>query len=367
MELMSQAGMIVGTAAYMSPEQARGLPVDKRTDIWAFGSVLYEMLTGEQLFAGQTMTDVMVNVLEREPDWSVLPGATPATVRRVLERCLQKDPRNRLRDIGDARLDLETSDAATPVEPGSPTATLRRGQPLALIASLAAVSIVAIVLALRRAVQQPAAAPEMRVEITTPSTMDPVSLAISPNGRQIVFVADSEGRSRLWLRALDSTSARTLVGTEGASYPFWSPDGRSIGFFADTRLNRLDLEDGSVRRLAVALGGGGTWSRDGTILFTLNPGGALMRVSASGGASAPTTKVQFPQQIGHSFPYFLPDGRFLRYVRGSAEARGVYLGQLESPDIRRLFDADSPAIFASTGHLLMKSTFSRFPGRAKNR
>jgi eukaryotic-like serine/threonine-protein kinase len=349
----SQAGMIVGTTAYMSPEQARGLAVDKRTDIWAFGCVLYEMLTGRPAFDGGTLSDVMARVLEREPDWSALPAATPATVRRLLERCFQKDPRNRLRDIGDARLDIDGSEpAATAGRDSSSGARWR--ERIAWIAALAAVSIVAIVLARSASERQLPAAREMRVEITTPSTTDPVALALSPDGRQIAFLADSEGGSLLWVRSLDSGSPRPLVGTDGASYPFWSPDGKSIGFFADSHLKRIDVEEGSVRQLAnLALGGGGTWNREGAILFTFNPGSPLMRVADSGGPFTPATHLDLPRQSGHSFPQYLPDGRhFIFYVRGIAEARGVYVGELDQPEIRRLFDADSPAVFASTGHLL---------------
>jgi serine/threonine protein kinase len=351
---MSHVGMIVGTAAYMSPEQARGLAVDKRTDIWAFGCVVYEMLTGKQAFAGRTMTDVMVTVLEREPDWSALPGATPANVRRLLERCLQKDPRNRLRDIGDARIEMDVSGGATASEPVSAPSAARRNERIAWIVALTAVSTIAIVLARFASERQLPGAPEMRVEITTPSTTDPVALALSPDGRQIAFVAISEGRSLLWVRSLDSGSARPLAGTDSASYPFWSPDSRSIGFFADSHLRRIDVEDGSVRQLAsVALGDGGAWNLEGTILFTYSPGSPLMRVSANGGPSAPATRLDLPRQTGHGSPQFLPDGRhFICHVKGSAEARGVYVGQLDSFEIRRLFDADSSAVFVSPGHLL---------------
>jgi serine/threonine protein kinase/Tol biopolymer transport system component len=349
--LVSQAGMVVGTAAYMSPEQARGQVVDKRTDIWAFGCVLYELLTAKPVFTGDTLTDVMVGVVDREPDWAALPASTPWRVRELLQRCLQKDPRNRQRDIGDARADLNAADGTAPTDRD---ASVPRRERIAWSAAVAVLVLLATAFALRSAKYARPIAREMRVDITTPPTMDPVSLAISPDGRQIAFVADSEGRSRLWVRALDSPSARTLVGTDNASYPFWSPDSRSLGFFAETDLKRLDLEDGSVRRLAIAgLGGGGTWNREGTVLFTENPGSPLVRVSANGGPVAAATALVPSQHIGHGFPQFLPDGRhFLFYVRGTPESRGVYVGQLDRPEIRRLADADSPAIFAAPGHLL---------------
>jgi Tol biopolymer transport system component len=349
----TRIGTVVGTAAYMSPEQARGLAVDKRTDIWAFGCVLFEMVAGRQAFTGATASDVMVHVLEREPDWTALTADTPSAVRRLLTRCLQKDPRNRLRDIGDSRIELETSDDAARIANGSPPAA-RRAERVAWGAALAAASGLAVMLAITGGPPQTAAGPEMRVEITTPPTLDPVSLAISPDGRQLVFVATSEGRARLWIRPLDSSAARPLARTDFAMYPFWSADGRSIGFFADGRLKRLDLDDGSVRHLAFAgAPAGGAWNRDGTILFAPTPGGPLMRMPAAEGPSTPVTRLESPQQAGHLVPHFLPDGRrFLFYVRGTPEVRGVYVGQLDSLDARRLMDADSAAVFASTGHLL---------------
>ena len=199
-----------------------------------------------------------------------------------------------------------------------------------------------------------AAAPEMRLEITTPPTTDPVSLAISPDGQKIVFVATSEGRSRLWLRSLDSTATRPLAGTDGAFYPFWSPDSRSVGFFADGKLKRIDIG----RRIGADTGGrsagrGGAWNRDGTILFAPNQGGPIFRISSTGGEPAAVTRLELPQQASHRFPQFLPDGRhFLYYVTGSPEARGVYVGQLDGSETRRLLDADSAAVYASSGQLL---------------
>ncbi len=349
--LVSQPGMVVGTAAYMSPEQARGQAVDKRTDIWAFGCVLYEMLTAKPVFAGDALADIMVGVVDREPDWAALPASTPSRVRELLQRCLQKDPRARLRDIGDARAELNAheSPATTPRD-----ASAARRERIVWSSAIAVLVLLAAVFAFRgRNLARPAAR-EMRVDITTPPTMDPVSLAISPDGRQIAFVADSEGRSRLWVRSLDSSSARTLPGTDNASYPFWSPDSRSLGFFAETELKRLDLEDGSVRRLATAgLGGGGTWNREDIILFADTPGSSLVRVSANGGPVAAATTLVPPQHTGHGFPQFLPDGRhFLFYARGTPESRGVYVGELDRSELRRLADTDSPAVLVAPGHVL---------------
>jgi Tol biopolymer transport system component len=180
-------------------------------------------------------------------------------------------------------------------------------------------------------------------------------VAISPDGLKIVFVARSAGQSQLWLRSLDSPSARPLSGSERASSPFWSSDSRSIGFFADASLKRMNIDGGSAQTLAtdspVALGG--AWNSEGTIVFSRSPAGAILRISAEGGEPAPATRIESPQQRGHAFPQFLPDGRhFLFFVTGSPEARGIYIGQLGGLDGTRLFDADAPAVYSATGHLL---------------
>ncbi len=197
---------------------------------------------------------------------------------------------------------------------------------------------------------------EIRLEISTVPTRDP-SLAISPDGRRVVFPGRDRGRSRLWLRPLDSTIAQPLAGTEGATSPFWSPDGRSIGFFADTVLKVMDVDGGSIRTVATAspASGGGTWGGDGTILYSPSPGRPILRVPATptGGEPAPVTRFDAAQQSSHVSPRFLPDGRhFLFFVSGRPESRGVYVGQLDDPNAKRLFSADSPAVFAATGHLL---------------
>jgi Tol biopolymer transport system component len=196
----------------------------------------------------------------------------------------------------------------------------------------------------------------VRLDITTPPSTEPVSLAISPDGQRIVFVATSEGRSRLSLRSLDANSARPLAGTELASYPFWSPDGRSIGFFADGKLKVIDVDSRSVRTVASASSGqGGTWNRDGVILFAPNISSQIWRVSASGGEPAPVTRME-PRQTAQRYPQFLPDGgRFLYYVTGSSEVRGVYVGQINASESRRLFESEAAAVYESSGHLLFVS------------
>jgi hypothetical protein len=198
-------------------------------------------------------------------------------------------------------------------------------------------------------------ASEVRLEINAPPGKDG-SIAISPDGLKIVFTARSEGQYRLWLRALDSPEARPLTGSEGAILPFWSPDSRSIGFFTDDgrQLKRIDIAEGSVRVLAsTPAPSGGAWGRDGTIIFSQNPGSPLFRISAKGGELVAVTRFESPPQSEQSFPQLLPDGRhFLFFVNGSPEAHGVHIGQLDGLETRHLFDADSPAVYASTGHLL---------------
>ncbi len=337
----TKAGVILGTAAYMSPEQAKGRAVDKRTDIFAFGAVLYEMLTGRQAFEGDDVGEILARVIERAPDWSKLPPKLSGRITELLKRCLEKDPRKRRRDAADVRIDIEQALAEPAV--ATPAAPPARGARLAWIAAsmFAIVAILAVVVALR----PPLAPPEMRVEINTPATADPISFALSPDGRQIVFVASGDGASRLWLRSLASTTAQPLAGTEGAAFPFWSPDSRSVGFFAEGRLKRLDIGGGAPQTLATAARGrGGTWTADGVILFAPTTTSPLFRVAASGGEAVAVTTLD--RQGNHQFPIFLPDGRqFLFFATGTPETAGIYLGSLESEDTKRLTPADTRGVY----------------------
>jgi dipeptidyl aminopeptidase/acylaminoacyl peptidase len=298
---LSSDGVILGTVAYMSPEQARGLPVDARTDVWAFGCVLFEMLAGKPAFAGASAADTIGAVVRGEPDWSALPVETPTAIRRLLRRTLAKDPSERLHAVADARLEE---------------------------------------------------APVKRLQIGTPPTTDPLSIAISPDGRRVTFVPTSDGVLRLWLRPLDQITAQPLSGTDGASYPFWSRDSQSIGFFATGKLKRIDIGGGRPRILADAYGGrGGTWNRDGVILHALGVSG-LRRVSEQGGETSAVTQLG-GGQTNHRFPSFLPDGRrYLYFTQGSTETQGVYLGALDSPASTHLTAADSPAAYSEPGFLL---------------
>ena len=313
----------------MSPEQASGKLVNKRTDIWAFGCVLFEMLTGTRAFEGTGTSETIAAVLRSEPDWTRLGAGTPAPIRRVVERCLQKDASRRLRDIGDARLELEVPDDAPTLDSVGVT-TSRRKERLAWLAALTATALFALAMTLRTA-PSTAVQSEEQFDIATPSIVgqaDLASFAVSPDGKTLAFVAALEGQAYLWVRRVGSVVARPLPGTQGAAAPFWSPDGRSVVFYAENLLKRVDLDGGLVRGLTGAVwGGGGTWNDQGTVLFVRDPGGPILRISAAaGGRATPVTRLR-PNHAGHSYPCFLRDGRhFLYFVQGSPEARGVYLG-----------------------------------------
>ncbi|MBI3049381.1 MAG: serine/threonine-protein kinase [Acidobacteria bacterium] len=349
------AGVILGTAAYMSPEQARGKPVDRRADIWAFGCVLYEMLTGKQAFAaGETVSDAIAAILKNEPDWSALPAETPAAVRMLLRRCLQKDPQKRLPHIGAARIELEEGEHA-PAEAtraADGRASARRRERLMWAAALVGVVVIAAV-AIAWALRPAPSPPEMRVEINTPPTNDLVSHAISPDGQRLVFVAPDAGQPKLWLRSLDSTTVQPLPGTEAALYPFWSPDSRSVAFFAGGALKRLEPGGGPPQTLAAAPAArGGTWGEGGAILFAATSGGPLLRTSATGGEVVPVTTLA-DGQVAHRFPQFLPGGRrFLFYATGTENVAGIHLGSIDRAEMTRVTPADSAGRYLHPGWLV---------------
>jgi serine/threonine protein kinase len=354
----TKAGIILGTAAYMAPEQARGSGVDKRCDIWSFGVVLFEMLTGKQLFAGETISDTLAAVLRAEVDWNLLPANTPAGIRTLLRRCLIKDRKQRLQAIGEARIIIEEYLANPASASIQETVAIAGGHKLreAFAWGAAIICLVgALTLGFLYFRQTPVELPDFRLEVNTPPTSDPVSLAISPDGRRLAFVAASGGRQVLWIRDLNQTTMKPLPDTESAKYPFWSPDGRRIGFFANGKLKRIDVDGGRPQALASAqFGHGGTWNRDDIIVFAPSYAGPLYRVSASRvGESAAITKVE-PGQIGHVFPKFMPDGRHLLfYCRGANP--GIYRTSLDSSEALRLVATDqreSQTFYSSSGHLL---------------
>jgi Tol biopolymer transport system component len=346
---LTEPGAMLGTVAYMSPEQIEGRPATRRSDIWAFGCVVFEMLTGVGPFAGRTTGEVLANVLRNEPDWQRLPADTPDRILRLLRRALAKDDRQRWHDIADARLELDDARGDGPAGTHVHHAPISRRERLAWLAAVVALAALAGAAMLR---PTPGMAPaKLVVDLTTAPVVDPqdlASFALSPDGTQVVATGVVDGRSQLVVRGLGSATPRPVPGTVGGMFPFWSPDGRSLGFFVDGYLRRLDVDAGLIRPLAKAtVGVGGSWNADGAILFAPTPASPIFRTSSDGAPPAVVTALA-AGHAGHAFPHFLPDGRrFLYFVVGSPEARGVYVGQLDGTAATRLFDADAPAIYTA--------------------
>ena len=333
------AGAILGTASYMSPEQARGLPVDRRADLWAFGCMLFEMLTGRRAFDGQTVTDVLAAVVTREPDWSALPKDTPASVRRLLRRCLEKDPRRRIRDAGDAALMLDDSenrleaDLAADIPARRPPvwrAALPWGLAIAAAAGLAGTWM------LRSPTPGAAASGMVHLSARLPAThrlhiesnLDEHNiLAISPDGSTIVFDAGESGDApQLFLRRLADGVTVPIPGTENATNPFFSPNGLWVGFFARGKLKKVALAGGQPIELCdVGLPRGGAWGPDGTIVFAPTTTSGLLRISAEGGTPVELTVPDSQaNERTHRWPAFLPGGREVLFTVGTADKPGSY-------------------------------------------
>lgn len=343
-------GVIIGTATYMSPEQAKGKTADARSDIWAFGVVLYEMLTGKQAFPGDTVMEILGGVMNAEPDWTALPATTPPIFRALLRRCLQKDPRRRLRDIADARFQIEEALTEQPAT----AATLAPRRSARQFAIWAAALVTAIAVGAVTATyfgRAPADRAEVRLQINT-GAGNPNYFAISPDGTNVVYQGPAQRGLQLLVRSLQSETPQALAGTETANYPFWSADSRSIGFWSLGKLNRIDVTGGAAQTIADAMSfRGGAWNRDGVILFS-QASGPILRVPAVGGQPVEATTL-IPPQTSHRFPQFLPDGRrFFFYVAGTPDVRGVYSGSLDSKEARRLVDADTSGVFAPPDFVL---------------
>ena len=376
----TQAGVMLGTLPYMSPEQARGLAVDRRSDIWSFGCVLYEALTGRPPFGGGSGSDTLVAIFEREPDFDALPAKTPSRIRWLLRRCLHKDPNRRLHDIADARIEIEEALAHPEVASGvslpaavRPKTVVTRERIAWLVAAIAIGVAAMIALAGRRPVESAGTGELFRSDLLLPQNLrltltDPAArFALSPDGRRLALVAaDATGTPMLWVRPLDSPNAQPIVGTEGAQYPFWSPDSKSIGFLSRSlrittggMLRTIDLQGGQPVTLSEnAFNATAAWGPNNVILFTPTGNSPLFRVSASSAEKpvAVTTLDEASGDVQHSFPSFLPDGRhFLFTVIGSRtganEARAIYLGSLDNEAPRLLIDAGSHGKYAS-GHVL---------------
>ena len=316
----TEAGVILGTAAYMSPEQARGKRLDRRSDVFSFGCVLYECLTGKRAFPGETVSDTLAAILRAEPDWSLLPAQTPAAVRKLLRRCLEKDLKRRLRDIGDARLDIDEALAS----PDSDTIALvaprsRRGAWLLWALGGAVLGIVTMFSVGRQfgGSTTPVVSHSVRSVLSLPpdtqlSFANRPAIAVSPDGRTVIFRAMSQGVARLYRRDLDDAAAEPIAGTEGGFAPFFSPNGEWLGFFTTTELKKVPLAGGSPIRISLVtpVTAGATWGADGKIIFTLTANGPLSRISEGGGAFQPVSTLDSSRgEHSHLWPQILPDGR----------------------------------------------------------
>ncbi len=355
----TQMGMILGTAAYMSPEQAKGKAADRRADVWAFGVVLFEMITGRQLFIGETAPEVMASVMKEEPDWTRLPANLPASLRRLLKRCLEKDPKKRLSSMNDARLELGEPEAmvaekAAPRALASPVWLAAAG---ILGAVLTALAFLFVVPALRSTDVRP----PTRVSVLGPEgatlTFDAAESAISPDGRSIAFTTvDPSGSSKIWVRQLDAMAARELAGTANGNLPFWSPDSRQIGFFSAEKLKKVPAAGGTVEVVCDAKDGrGGSWGTGNTIVFSPSSGGALHVVSANGGDPKAVTTLDVAKgETGHRFPWFLPDGRHFLFAALPQKNQkfDLYVGATDGSAPTAVTSAEGAAVYAEPGYLL---------------
>jgi len=347
----SLPGMILGTATYMSPEQAKGREVDMRADIWAFGCVLYEMLAGKTAFPGDSVAEVFSAILRADPDWTALPASISSPMRLLLLRCLQKDRARRLRHIADARFQIEEVQSGLLVSE-SPTPILRKTRERGWWIMAVSILMISLIALATRNRDSGTNLPEMRLQIVTPPEANTSAFAISPDGSNLVFNVQGQ----YWLRSLDSEAARPLAGTENGGAMFWSKDSRAIGFIAGDRLKRFDIREALTRTLAsVPAGVGsrmGSWSSGGSLL--IGPPGDWMPLYlfTAGSDSAIAATSLEPGQTTQAYPYFLPDGRRFLFFARTTEGQGIYSGSLDSKESRKLFDSDSAAVFAPPDHIL---------------
>jgi Tol biopolymer transport system component len=363
----TSAGVLLGTAAYMSPEQAKGQVVDRRTDIFAFGCVLYEMLAGRAAFRGETLAEILASVLKTEPDWSLLPPGASGNVTRLLQRCLQKDARGRLRDIGDARLEIEDALNVPGATSGirtlpTPTISARAQWPrvLGLLAAGAAAGAIAI-LSVKTGPRAPALAPG-HFAITLPSNetlagLDFPAVAIASDGSAVAYVGSRGGQSQLFVRPMNSLESTPIDGATNAIAPFFSPDGRWLAFFADGQLKKIPTAGGAAVTLAQAsVGLGGSWGANDTIVFAAGTGSGLSRVSANGGIPERVTVVAADKgEFSHRWPELLPDGKTVLYTVGTLghwDDAQIVAQPLGSPERSLLVQGGTNPHYLSSGHLI---------------
>ena len=356
----TQMGVILGTAAYMSPEQARGKLVDKRTDIWAFGAVLFEMLTGTKPFPGDDVSQTLARVIDRDPNWDALPRTLPPALIAYLHRCLQKDQRERVRDIGDVRLAMEGAfEAQTPV-PSEPEPIVSRRERYVWGLAVAVLTAALAVMLFRATGDAPR--PDLvRLSLIPAEETFDRGFALSPDGRRLAYGAtDEAGVRRVWIRALDAASGEPLTGTEGGAYPFWSPDSQFVGFFAGGSVKKIAATGGAVQTLGEGPSRprGGSWNTDDDILFA-GWSGPIRRVSANGGQSSVVPDLDVTRgEAALWWPAFLPDGdHFLFGMRTTSDGAGLYVGSVSDPSlIRHLLAADFPQVqYAEPGFLVYRN------------
>ena len=337
----TRGGVILGTAAYMSPEQARGRTLDARTDIWSFGCVLYEALTGRAAFLGETLSDTLARILERDPDWSALPLATPPTLKTLLRRCLQKRTTRRLHHIADARLEFEDGVGEDSRKGTIQRAPVRRGKPLSALVPWTVAALLAAVVGLlwmRGATQVPARV--VRTTVPFPSgqviVQSGLPLAMAPDGRRLAYTAREAGTTRLYLRDLDDPNVRLVPETGGASYPFFSPDGEWVGYWAAGSLYRVPAAGGPPLPIGDAPEPifGAAWGPDGTLVYATGSG--LYRVPVAGGDITPIGGMDDLAQ--GRWPQFLPNGGLLA-VR---DDRSIVRLDLSSTEVQTLWEPAEP-------------------------
>lgn len=362
--MATQAGIILGTAAYMAPEQAKGKQVDRRADIWAFGCVFFEMLAGKQPFEGETTSDLLAAVIRGEPEWAELPEQTPPAIKRLIRRCLMKDPKQRLRDIGDARIAVEEvmsgggldagKSGASGIQQNVQASRVKRALPWAL----GSAGVICAGLAgwlLFNPKPEPIV---IRFNIPAPDGEQFLyggEASISPDGRTLAFIAQAETEKPpvLWLRPLDSVTATPVAGTDGASAPIWSPDSQQIAFEAYGKLEKIARTGGAIQTLCDADFPAGTWNSDGVILFVKK--GGIYRVPDTGGtATLVISPEQTRQEASLEFPQFLPDGRHFIFegLKGGVGEDLIEVGSLDSKSVEQLGPANSDALYAPPGYLL---------------
>jgi len=358
---LTAEGTILGTLQYMAPEQLEGKEADARTDLFALGALVHEMATGRKAFSGGSQASLIAAILTAEPaPVSALQALTPAALDHVVTKCLAKDPDDRWQTAHDVMLELqwiiEVGSRSGALDPNlaRPKTRERRAWSLAGACFLAALATLAWAYWHRA----PAGVGVARFQIFPPEktifSSRPGFFSVSPDGRKLAFIADTGGATQLWVRPLDSLAARTLPGTEDAFGPFWSPDSRFIGFFAEGKLKKVEVTGGPLQTVCDARGFGGAWSQEGVIVFESDR--VLYRVSAGGGVATPVTTLDASRQAQYQLlPQFLPDGRRFLFFSWSArvEDRGIYAGALDSKDARRLaVGADSNTVYSPSGHLL---------------